>query len=222
MRRKIHFLRIIGSTRKLQLSPKARKLYTVACRLKKTIETEKQSYKRRLKEAVEYAQSEEFLRKHLTVNSANFVMSQLKHNKTSTCLFSMSLLKHRKKTSRGCRYDLDEKIYALSLLKLSPKAYSALNQTFALPSRRTLTGLLNKVPFNCGINHAIMKCFKSSVSKMDVMDRYCTLVFDEMSIEPGLHYDQKSDKIDGFVNCGDGMRKALADHAMVFMARGMY
>ncbi|KAK9728322.1 hypothetical protein QE152_g18102 [Popillia japonica] len=42
-----------------------------------------------------------------------------------------------------------------------------------------------------------------------------------MSIEPGLHYDQKSDKIDGFVNCGDGMRKALADHAMVFMARGM-
>jgi hypothetical protein len=42
---------------------------------------------------------------------------------------------------------MEDKIFALSLLKHSPRAYKLLEKTFALPSRKKLMALLNEVPF---------------------------------------------------------------------------
>lgn len=56
---------------------------------------------------------------------------------------------------------------------------------------------------------------------MEKLDRSCCIMFDEMSIEAELSYNRKLDLIDGFENCGDGRRLKIADHAMVFMARGL-
>ncbi|KAF2896293.1 hypothetical protein ILUMI_09883, partial [Ignelater luminosus] len=54
-------------------------------------------------------------------------------------------------------------------------------------------------------------------------EKYCSLIFDEMALQPGLQYNQKLDLAEGFENYGDSERKAsFADHALVFMLRGVY
>jgi hypothetical protein len=116
---------------------------------------------------------------------------------------------------------MEDKIFALSLLKHSPRAYKLLKKTFALPSRKTLMALLNKVPFGCGVNKKILESLHQTVKKKETLDRYCCLAFDEMSLEPSLTYNKKEDAIDGFIDCGSGKKKEFADHAMVFMARGL-
>lgn len=44
-------------------------------------------------------------------------------------------------------------------------------------------------------------------------------MFDEMALEPSLTFDQKQDKIDGFVHLIEKTSQ-FADHALVFMLRG--
>jgi len=51
----------------------------------------------------------------------------------------------QKRKPKGRRYDINEKVLALSLYKTSPKGYRYLSTLFALPSRKTLSGFLNKV-----------------------------------------------------------------------------
>ena len=77
--------------------------------------------------------------------------------------------------------------------------------------------LLNKMSFNTGINRQVMNALQNDVLKMNPLDRYCCVAFDEMSLEPGLTYDNKTDSIEGFENCGEGSTSKFADHAMVFM-----
>lgn len=58
---------------------------------------------------------------------------------------------------------------------------------------------------------------------MKLYEKYCTLVFDEMALQPWLYYNQKLDLVEGFENYGSTERKAsVADHALVFMLRGIY
>lgn len=48
----------------------------------------------------------------------------------------------------------------------------------------------------------------------------CSLIWDEMAIQPSLTYLKKGDRILGFV---DGQNRIkIADHAMVFLVRGLY
>ena len=57
---------------------------------------------------------------------------------------------------------------------------------------------------------------------MDEKDKQCALIFDEMSLKCGLTYDSAMDCIEGFEDYG-GIRKTqyIADHALVFMTRGL-
>lgn len=72
-----------------------------------------------------------------------------------------------------------------------------------------------------GICDAVFASLQSTVEQMEPMDRYCCLIFDEMSLEPSVVYNEKEDLIEGFHDTSDERRKAFADHAMVFMARGI-
>lgn len=164
--------------------------------------------KKRLKEAYKFSTSEDFLRMKLNKTSSDFVISQLKQ---------------QSKTPRGRRYSLDEKILALALLKQSPKGYKFCRSIFALPSKKTLNSVLQHIPFETGINEAIFKQLKIIIEKLKTSDRHCTIVFDEISLEPSLHYDKKNDKFDGIQDNGPDCRSPImADKAMVFMARGIH
>lgn len=58
---------------------------------------------------------------------------------------------------------------------------------------------------------------------MKPLQNYCVLLFDEMSFQAGLQYRKKGDYIDGFTDLGGADRhNNFADHALVFMVRGVY
>ena len=133
----------------------------------------------------------------------------------------MGQLKHQKISKRGRRFSFDEKVFALSLMKQSPKGYKLLKATFALPSRRTLMALLNKVPFHHGINSCIFEAIRKSAETMEALDRCCILMYDEMSISPGLSYNKRYDRIEGYSNFETSGTVKFANHVLVFMAKGL-
>lgn len=162
----------------------------------------------RLQEAMRVAENGELLEKRVNKTTFRFLISQIQM---------------QQKEPKGRRYGIDDKVFALSILKQSPKSYKLLSKVFALPSRMTLLNLLSKIPFGCGLSKAIMDSLQESTSKMSSSDKYSTLLFDEMSVEAALSYNTKADYIDGFQHCaGDTKKSEFADHVMVFMARGIF
>lgn len=202
---KINLLKEVQVTRREQLTPKAKRLYTIATHLKRIsrkLDFDKANGKARLKKALDFVHSEDYLSTKVNKVSLQFILCQLREQ-------------HKK--PRGRRYTLEEKVYALSLLKV----YKVLQKAFALPSRKTLISILNKVPFHAGINVAIMNNLKFAVDKMEPLNRYCSLLFDEMTVDAALTYIKKGDFIQGFEFLGETLTQNFADHAMVFMARGL-
>lgn len=78
----------------------------------------------------------------------------------------MTQLSQQKHSPRGRRFSLEDKVMCLALLKESPKGYKLLRKIFAIPSRKTLTNLLGKIPFACGINEGILNSLQTNVRKM--------------------------------------------------------
>ncbi|KAE9523118.1 hypothetical protein AGLY_016486 [Aphis glycines] len=110
-------------------------------------------------------------------------------------LFTRLQLHETKKEKHGRRFTGDKKMLSLSLYKCSPQCYRLLSKLFTLPSLKTLSNLLSNVPITTGINPIAMKVLKSYVEKLPPSQKYFSLLFDEMSIS--------------------------ADHALVFMVRGI-
>ncbi|KAJ8915391.1 hypothetical protein NQ315_008278 [Exocentrus adspersus] len=52
-------------------------------------------------------------------------------------------------------------------------------------------------------------------------NRHCVLMFDEISLDPSLTYDMKSDSVSGFEDIDGKKQLKFADHALVFMLRGL-
>lgn len=175
------------------------------CHLKDKFEQKNLSNKKRLEQVIEFAESDRFLKGKVNKTTYHFLLSQI----SQQC-----------KKSRGRRYTLNDKIFALSLLKQSPRCYKLLKKVFSLPSRKTLMKLLKKHLFQSGINNNIIEKLKEDVSQMRPIDKFCMLVFDEMSIDVGLSYNKSEDCIDGLQEIGVREKK-FADHVMVFMLRGI-
>lgn len=111
---------------------------------------------------------------------------------------------------------------ALSLYKASHSGYKLLQQLFTLPSSRTLRRLLQRVPIQAGINNVIFSHLSYEQSLMrDVNDNLCIVMWDEISLQPHLQYDAINDKIVGFEDWGHKRTQGIADHALVFMLRGI-
>lgn len=187
----------------------ARQFYVEALKLQKKTNRMKKvnaQLKNRLKLAKSFA------------NRKDFEQFSDKLNATTIQFFN-SQLKCQKRKLKGRRYNISDKILALSLYKTSPKGYRFLSTIFSLPSRKTLSTLLNKVPFYPGINTHIIENLKHQVKKLKKINKSCILLFDEMALEPGLTYDRTNDIIFGFENDDDDM--AFSDHVLVFMLRGI-
>lgn len=56
---------------------------------------------------------------------------------------------------------------------------------------------------------------------MTVEERLCLLLFDEMSLKLSLTFNQRKDTVTGFVENIKEARPIFADHAQVFMVRGL-
>lgn len=73
-----------------------------------------------------------------------------------------------------------------------------------------------------GPNEMIFEHLKKRVNKMPEIHKYCTVIFDEMAIAASSTYDQHNDQIKGFCDDGSTRTKCFADHALVFMVRGIF
>lgn len=125
------------------------------------------------------------------------------------------------KRKRGNRFTFDEKTLALAIYKSNPKRYKDLTKIANLPTRQTLITHSAVIRFSEGINPKIMECIKDAVSKMDDIDKICTIGWDEMSLTTHLDFQQVKDYIDGFEDLGSKRTKNFATHALVFMVRGI-
>jgi len=136
-----------------------------------------------------------------------------------TSRFLASIVRNSK--HEGRRWSFKEKVLVVSILKHSPKSYAFLRSLFPLPSRKTLQSFLNTVQYRTGINAHVFSVFKDSVQAMSDKDGVCCLMFDKMSISEHLHFNQKTDCIEGFEDLGrHGRISNITNHALVFMLRG--
>jgi len=89
-----------------------------------------------------------------------------------------AIIRNSRHKPRGRRWNFEEKILALSIIKHSPKSYILLQTLFPLPSGRTLQSLLNAVYFRTSINTHVFEALHHSLQKMSEKDQYCCLLFD--------------------------------------------
>lgn len=154
----------------------------------------------------DHRELERLLKKHLSDQASNFVLTQIRLSKIK---------------GSGHRWSSDEKSLALSIYHASKKAYFLLMRIFKLPSPKTLTNSLRNLEILPGFSTNFLALFKIKVSAMTAKDKLCAVLIDEMSIKSSLKYDPHRDLIEGFEDWGWGRSQYPATSALVLMARGL-
>lgn len=119
------------------------------------LQTQKNVYRRRITDA---RRRVKLANKHICITQTG-----LRKEAVNFCLQQL-LRKQTKPRSR--RFTLEEKIMCLALHKSSGFGHMFLSKWFTLPSRRTLSRLLNKIPADVGINDFLMTNLKESVKTL--------------------------------------------------------
>lgn len=83
--------------------------------------------------------------------------------------------------------------------------------------------LLNKIPFEPGINNRIFEHLKTAMEKLkNKLDRFCTVTLDEISISASLQFIASKGKAIGFEDLSHNEQSSkFANKALVFMIRGL-
>lgn len=132
--------------------------------------------------------------------------------------FFQSQVENIERRSQGRRYSLEDKVLALAFFKQCGSGYKLLSRIFALPSRRTVTRLLNRIPVTPGLCEPIFDVLKAEVKTFkDPLQKYCVLMFDEMSIKPGLHWGSFNGNVEGFEDYGYKRTSSIANHVQVII-----
>ncbi|KAJ8916470.1 hypothetical protein NQ315_014688 [Exocentrus adspersus] len=117
--------------------------------------------------------------------------------------FFLCQLQNSKKKSRGRRFSLEDKVLALALFKQCGSGYRLLSKIFALPSRKTIMKLLNRIPVRPGICEPIFDILKVEVKQFkNPLDKYCVLIFDEMSLKSAFQWNMFDASVEGFEDFG--------------------
>ncbi|XP_050497722.1 uncharacterized protein LOC126878870 isoform X1 [Diabrotica virgifera virgifera] len=207
-----NILNSIQISMKQYLTPKKRKLYTKIVASSNRIHKlayRLSSYQEKLQAAKRLSETVPFRKLAEKVNPLTYT-------------FILSQIRTQQQKLKGRKFTIDEKVLALTLFKGSGKGYKLLSKIFSLPSKRTLTNLLNKIKLNPGINEIMFKMLQKSVHKMTPRDRHCVLMFDEMFLSTRLQYNQKEDKIEGLEDYGTERCPNFANYINVFMIKGIY
>jgi len=124
---------------------------------------------------------------------------------------------------QGHRYEVKEKALALTLYKtMGKRGYNCLRNVFKhIPSIQTLQLALQKIPVSPGLNPLIVRHLENISQKMSIKDKVCILMWDEISIQSNIMYDVRKDIIYGYEDWGNNRTSKVADHALVFMLRGL-
>ena len=83
----------------------------------------------------------------------------------------------------------------------------------------------SSIPFLLGLASIPMFSmhFVTLCKKMSEKDRYCCLLFDEMSIRENVWFNEKFNCIEGYEDLGSqGRTRNIANHALLFMVHGLH
>lgn len=106
---------------------------------------------------------------------------------------------------------------------MGKRAYSRLRDVFQhIPSIQTLQLALEKIPLTAGLNPFILRHLENISLKMSAKDKVCILMWDEVSIQSNVTYDIRRDIICGLEDWGNNRTSKVADHALIFMLRGLH
>lgn len=193
----------VGVKRKIDLTPKAQKLYHRAKRLTQRC----QQLKRRSQQLRKSLNAGPIKQKVIKWLSGSFsdVVRQ----------FILSQLENSSKKPKGRRFSTMDKLISVALWKTSSSAYNLLRRIFYLPSTKTLNKLLSTVDIETGIHYSVFKGMKNSSKGMKENKKCCVLMFDEMSLCPMLHPNFVKGNIDGFVDYGYRKSGDIAKHVQV-------
>ena len=126
--------------------------------------------------------------------------------------------------------------YCLNLAAKSSSTYSDLRYDsksgsgiLLLPSLRTLRDYKNYIKPTRGFNPAVIKELATKTSSFQPMERFVSIIFDEMKIQEDLVWDKYSGELIGFVDLGDIHTnfatlddvKQLATHVLVFLVKSI-
>lgn len=196
----------MNETRQINLTPKAKHFYKELCK-----ERRKGAAVRRLYTSV-----------RCRFQHARKVSGTKTFKKLSTDMgllrtqFFKSQIRNANRKSKGQRFTLQDKLLALTLQKRCGSGYKLLSSIFALPSKRTLSRVLQSIHVRPGLNKAVLDVLKQEAEKFEnPLDKFCFMTFDEMSIAPHLSWNSTEDVIEGFENFGDRTTNKIANHAQV-------
>ena len=99
--------------------------------------------------------------------------------------FIRTQLSLAKKSPQGVRWQPKDKMFALSIYYHSRRAYSILKRFFKLPSESTLQKLLQRTNIRPGFNEKVLDAMERKVKDMDIEDKQCVLIFDEIALKKG-------------------------------------
>lgn len=127
-----------------------------------------------------------------------------------------------KRKKQGFRYQEDMKSLALDIYFHSSKCYRMLSKMFKLPSVRSLQIWLKNVEMVPGFSLIMKHCLSKKVKSFDEISKFCTVVFDEISLKQQLMYNASRDMVVGFENYGHMTSNRIAGYGLVFMIRGIF
>lgn len=103
----------------------------------------------------------------------------------------------------------------------SPAAFRFLSTHFGLPCLSLLQSKCKENMASSGLCSQIFNSLKLKFSDATTVNRYCSVVFDGITIKPCLQY-MSNDQIDGFEELSVGVRRnVIATDMVVLMARGV-
>ena len=191
---------------KVPITPEKLKLKTKIKRLQTKLWRAKQP--KLLKTNQDLSSSLNTLKQYLPKRTMDFISTQVQMSKRSP---------------KGLRWSPKDKMFAISIFYHSRKAYEIMGDMFRLPSARTLQRTLQNSNIFPGFSDKILFNLRKKVQGLHEKEKQCVLVFDEMSIKQCVNYNKQFEEIEGFENFGiNGKTKFVANHALVFIVRGIY
>lgn len=122
-------------------------------------------------------------------------------------------------------YTNEEKWLSQCIFFRSAAGYTFLkeNLEFHLPSISSLNKWVKIKSLSPGPDSSVFKELNIQVGKLSEHEKDVILLFDEMYIQQNLTFNKFKDKIDGFVDHGDGKRQnVIAKSVCVFMVRSLF
>lgn len=110
--------------------------------------------------------------------------------------FTENQLCKLKNPAKNIHWVYEDIAWAIPLHAAGPRAYNhLLRKGLPLPSASTLSRWLQRLKFHDGILKFVLNEMHAASTNMELVDRVCLIVFDEMAVAPSFEHDPLTDTV---------------------------